>query len=156
MIRAARAGDAAEIAELWNQMIAETSDTFTTELKTQAGIEALIRDRPVRVAERDGAFAGFATFGPFRSGPGYASTVEHTILTVPEARGTGIARRLLSQLEADAKDSGHHVMVAGISAENTRALRFHAAMGYLEVARMPEVGQKWGQKLDLVLMQKIL
>jgi phosphinothricin acetyltransferase len=29
-------------------------------------------------------------------------------------------------------------------------------MGFAEVARMPEVGTKWGQRLDLVLMQKIL
>ena len=156
MIRAARPTDAEAIAGLWNEMIAETTDTFTTVPKTVAGISALIAERPVIVAEQEGRFAGFATFGPFRSGPGYAQTVEHTILVTPQARGAGVAQILMTNLEDEARRAGHHVMVAGISASNRRAIRFHAGLGFAEVARMPEVGEKWGQKLDLVLMQKIL
>ena len=51
MIRAARRADAEAIAGLWNKMIAETTDTFTTVPKTVAGISALIAERPVIVAE---------------------------------------------------------------------------------------------------------
>jgi L-amino acid N-acyltransferase YncA len=45
------------------------------------------------------------------------------------------------------------VLVAAIDASNGRSITFHAKMGFVEVARMPGVGEKWGQRLDLVLMQ---
>ncbi len=44
-------------------------------------------------------------------------------------------------------------MVAGIDAANVRSIAFHARLGFAEVARMPGVGDKFGQRLDLVLMQ---
>ena len=47
-------------------------------------------------------------------------------------------------------------MIAGISAENLAGIGFHAAIGYAEVARLAEVGWKFGRWYDLVLMQKFL
>ena len=49
-----------------------------------------------------------------------------------------------------------HVMVAGIDADNLGSIAFHRALGFTEVARMPEVGRKFDRWLDLVLMQRIL
>ncbi len=67
--------------------------------------------------------------------------------------GRGIGRSLLSELAACARRAGKRVLVAGIDAANARSITFHARMGFVEVARMPGVGEKWGQRLDLVLMQ---
>jgi phosphinothricin acetyltransferase len=36
------------------------------------------------------------------------------------------------------------------------AIAFHRAIGFAEVARMPEVGRKFGRWMDLVLLQKAL
>jgi L-amino acid N-acyltransferase YncA len=47
-------------------------------------------------------------------------------------------------------------MVAGIDAENTGSIRFHERLGFVEVARMPETGRKFGRWLELVLMQRVL
>ncbi|WP_299631653.1 GNAT family N-acetyltransferase [uncultured Roseobacter sp.] len=157
-VRAAIPEDAAVVAALWNVMIRETLSTFTTVEKSRAEVQALIETRAATsfVAEKAGQFAGFATFGPFRSGPGYIATVEHTVLVDARQQGAGVGRMLMAGLEAAARQFGCHVMVAGISNTNTGAQKFHKRLGFTEVGRMPQVGQKAGQWLDLVLMQKIL
>lgn len=153
MIRAAQSDDARWITALWNAVIENTDITFTTTLKTEAQIDKAIATGPMLVLPDQG---GFATFGPFRPGPGYAATVEHTIHLHPRARGQGHGRALLTALQARALDQGHHVMVAGISGTNTNAVAFHTRMGFKTVGRMSEVGRKNGTWLDLVLMQKHL
>ncbi|WP_299144672.1 GNAT family N-acetyltransferase [uncultured Tateyamaria sp.] len=153
MIRPAVAADAGWIADIWNGIIADTLVTFTTVPKTPDAVAQMIAEQTVLVADTQ---AGFATFGPFRSGPGYAATVEHTVLLSRTARGQGIGTALMQALITEAQDAGHRVMVAAISGENPPAVAFHAALGFQMVAHMPQVGRKSGRWLDLILMQKVL
>lgn len=157
-IRQAQAADAAAIVDITNAVIRDTLITFTT---TERSVDSVSADIEARgpgylVAEKNGRVLGFATFGPFRSGPGYAQSREHTIQLAPEIRGQGVGRALMRALEAAARAEGVHVLVAGISSANPGAIAFHAALGFTQVGCMPEVGFKWGKWLDLVLMQKIL
>ncbi|MEL6452696.1 MAG: N-acetyltransferase family protein [Pseudomonadota bacterium] len=153
MIRAAVPADAGWITDIWNAVIADSLITFTTTLKTQGDVAAMIDSRTVRVLPDAG---GFATYGPFRGGPGYAATVEHSVMLHPKAQGQGLGRSLMHDLMGAAQAEGHHVMVAGISGANPKAVAFHAALGFAQVAQMPEVGRKGGRWLDLILMQKML
>ena len=157
-IRQARPEDAEAIAAITNAIIRDTLVTFTTDLKQPEDIASAIASSGPRylVAELGGKVVGFATYGPFRSGPGYVHTQEHTIQLGPEARGMGLGRALMQRLEQVARDDGVHVLVAGISGANPEGIAFHAALGFVEAGRMPEVGRKQGQWLDLVLMQKII
>lgn len=158
MIRPASPEDSAAIAALWNWMIRDTTATFTTVEKTKAEIEARIIAAPTQfcVAEIANGIAGFATFGAFRAGPGYAATCEHSIIVDPNAQGSGIGRLLLANAEQAAHEAGKRVMIAAISSSNHKAVAFHEAAGYAQVGRLPEVGYKQGQWLDLILMQKTL
>ena len=158
MIRPALKRDATEVTALWNTMISETDVTFTTDLKVRADVEAMIAD-PVRsflVAEHKGAFAGFAMLGPFRSGPGYAQTVEHSVYLMPNAKSKGLGRSLMDVLTKAVLELGHHVMVGAISGTNSAAVGFHQRLGFEQVGLMPQVGQKNGVWHDLILMQKIM
>ena len=158
IIRPALARDAAAVAEITNSIIRETLVTFTTAERSPTEIAQDIASRgsAFQVAEMQGQVVGFATYGSFRAGPGYARSREHTIFLDPQARGQGAGRALMAALEQAALSDGVHVLVAGISAENPDAIAFHTALGFEQVGLMPEVGHKWGQWLDLVLMQKIL
>lgn len=157
-IRPATASDAPAIARITNAIIRDTLVTFTTDERSAAQIAEDIKARGpgYLVAEHDSHVIGFATYGPFRTGPGYAQTCEHTIQLSSDARGKGVGRALMSALQDIAQAQGVHVLVAGISSANPGAEAFHAALGYSKVGVMPEVGFKFGQRLDLVLMQKIL
>ena len=156
-IRAAQPSDLAQVAALYREVALSTLATFTTVEKTVAEWEqALSGAGAFLVAMKGDQLLGYATYGAFRSGPGYRATAEHSIYLAASARGRGVGRALLQALEASAREAGIHVMVAAISGANPDAMRFHAACGYAETAHMPQVGQKWGHWLDLVLMQKIL
>lgn len=133
-------------------MIENSTATFTTVPKTPDEIGQLIADHLVLVDGQD----GFATFGPFRSGPGYADVSEHTIYMAEGARGFGRGRALLAALEGAAAEQGVQYFIGGISGVNQSAVEFHRSCGYDVVGHLPGVGQKWGQRLDLVLVQKNL
>ena len=153
MIRQATARDAVWIMDLWNGVIADTLITFTTTPKTHNEIIAKIETGTVLVATNQ---RGFATYGPFRAGPGYAATVEHSVMIAPGVRGTGLGRALMTLLIQHAREHRKHVMVAGVSSANHTAVKFHSALGFVEVGRMPQVAHKFDQWLDLILMQRML
>ena len=64
-----------------------------------------------------------------------------------------MGRKLMGALVDEARDSGKHTMIAAIDASNRASIRFHERLGFVEVARMPEIGAKFGRWLDLVLLQ---
>jgi phosphinothricin acetyltransferase len=156
LIRPARDTDAEAIATIWNAIIRDTALTFTSVEKDPARLAAQIADQPFLVAEAKGEVRGFATYAPFRSGPGYARTMEHSIHVADGARGAGLGRALMAACEAHARAAGTHSLIAGISGENGGGIAFHAALGFREVGRLPQVGRKFERWHDLVLMQKFL
>lgn len=161
MIRAALPADAPAIAGFWNPFIRDTAVTFNPVEKTPDDIAAMITDRQAAghgflVAELNGQVVGFATYSQFRSGAGYARSMEHTIILSPAAKGTGLGRALMVALEDHARAGGAHCLIAGVSAENPAGRAFHAAIGFTEIATLPQVGHKFGRYMDLVLMQKFL
>ena len=161
MIRPATAADAKAIAEIWNPLIRDSEITFTSTEKTPEDIAELIADRhaagfPFLVAEENEQIQGFASYAQFRGGIGYARTMEHTVILAPGAQGKGLGRDLLQALEAHARASGVHSMIAGVSNANPAAIAFHEALGYTLAATLPEVGHKFGKAYDLLLLQKRL
>ncbi len=158
IIRPARPEDAEAVMALVNDVIVNTTITFTTELKSLQTVQDDIasRGRAFLVVEVDGIAAGYASYFPFRGGPGYARTKEHSIALEPRAKGTGAGRALMAALEAEARREGVHSLFAAVSGENPAGRAFHAAIGFAEIAVLPEVGFKFDRWIDLVLMQKRL
>ncbi len=161
IVRDATAGDAATIAAYWNPQIRETAITFTTVEKNAADLARDIERHQAEglcylVACEADTPVGHASYAPFRQGPGYAFTMEHTVIVAPDAWGKGAAQALMASLEARARSDGIHSMIAGISHENPRAIAFHQKLGYSVVATVPEAGYKFDRWMDLILMQKLI
>ncbi len=161
-IRAAQARDAATIAAIWNPLIRDTATTFTTTPRTPEGlaqefVACATEGRAFLLAEGEaGEVSGFATYFQFRKGPGYAHTMEHSIILAQGARGRGVGRALMTALCDHARGAGVHSLIAGVSAENPDGVAFHEAVGFARVARLPQVGRKFGRWMDLVVLQKFL
>lgn len=161
IIRPATAADATAIVEFWNPQIRDTAITFTTTEKTPQMLSRDIVTRPAEgkaflVAEEAGAVLGFATYYPFRNGPGYAHTMEHSVILAPSAWGRGIGRALMAALENHARAAGVHSLIAAVSPENPGGLAFHEKIGFRRVAEIPEAGRKFDRWINLIILQKLL
>lgn len=161
-IRDAVHADLPALLAIYNDAVLNTTAIYDETLRTLEGEERWFaakreQDLPVLVAvAADGTVTGFASYGPFRPFPGFRETVENSVYVDPAHRGLGVGRALLGPLIERARARGLHAMVAGIDADNAVSLRLHAAFGFTKVAHMPEVGIKFGRRLDLVFMQRLL
>lgn len=160
-IRPAQVRDLGQIVRFWNPIIRDTTISFAAAQKSEDGLRAMLEERraagrEVFVADLGHGIVGLASYDQFRAGDGYRHAMEHTVMLAPDVRRGGVGRQLMQAIEEHARQGGAHVMVAGISGENLAAIAFHAALGYVETGRLPQVGRKFGRWLDLVLMQKQL
>ncbi|MBY0589330.1 GNAT family N-acetyltransferase [bacterium] len=160
-IRPAIESDLGRLREIMNQAITHSTAIWYEQTKSESDIRAwweakLAGTWPVFVGCLDHEVKGYATFGPFRPFDGYRFTVEHSVYIDPIAHRKGLGRGLLDQLIHEANRRRLHVMVGGIDATNHASLALHQQAGFIEVARMPEVGYKFDSWRTLIFMQKIL
>ncbi len=167
VIRPATAADVEQITALRNARLATTTSEWTDEPHTVAEMrgwleEHRVHDQPVVVAvgeNRPAEVIGWAAYSDFRDTarwPGYRFTVEHTIHVREDAWGRGVGRLLIGALVEHARAAGRRVLIAAIDGENVESIAFHERLEFVEVGRLPGVGEKFGRRLDLVLLQLAL
>lgn len=161
-IRDANEGDLPAILAIYNEVIANSTAVYTETPATLDDRRAWFEARrkagfPVLAAADASGAIGFATFGEWRGAwPGYLRTVEHSIHVRADRRGTGVGAALMRPLISRAGLAGKHVMIGGIDATNEASLRFHARLGFEQIAHFREVGRKFDRWLDLVFVQKFV
>ncbi len=153
--------DISSIQAIYNYYIDHTNDIYDKKHRDETYMQdwwnsKLEKGFPVFVAEIDQKVVGFSAYGNFRRWDAYECTVEHTIYIAKEHIHKGIGDRLLELLMDEAKRKGFHSMIGGMDGKNKGSIDFHARRGFKEVARIPEVAYKNGERLELVLMQKML
>ena len=160
-VRDATEGDLPGLLAIYNEVIAHSTAVFSDQPATLDDRRAWFAQRaaagyPVLVAEDAHGVAGFASFGDFRSWPGYRHTVEHSIHVRKDVRRSGVGRLLLEPLIARAAALDKHMLLAGIDGENAASIAFHLRFGFVEAGRLREVGRKFGRYIDLVFLQRAL
>ena len=164
MIRDAVDADLPAIVDIQNALLDTSTHEWTETPHTVEEKRAWLRGlqdagHAVLVAVDGVEVVGFAAYGDFRDTakwPGYLPCVEHTVHVRASHWGAGIGRALVDAVAERARAAGKHVVIAGIDSANVGSIRFHERLGFVEVARMPEIGIKFGRRLDLVLMQRVL
>jgi phosphinothricin acetyltransferase len=160
-IRDAGADDLPGLLAIYNEVIATSTAIYTEQPATLDDRVAWWNARvaqgyPVLVATDGTGVTGFASFGDFRSWPGYRFTVEHSVHVRADRRGGGVGTALMRVLLARAAALGKHVVIAGVDADNQASLQFHERLGFSRVAHFSQVGFKFGRWLDLVFLQRFL
>lgn len=165
-LRDATEQDLPAVTAIYNSTVDDTTTAWTDTPDTLEQRRAWFADRqaagdPVIVAVDDegDAVIGFTAWSWFRGEghwPGYRNTREHSIHVAADHQGQGLGRLLIEALVDRAREAGVHVLVAGVDSATEGSLQFHQRMGFVEVARMPEVGRKFDRWLDLVLLQRII
>ena len=163
-IRPATEADLAAILAIYNDAVTNTTAIWVetpADLDERAAWFAGRRRTgfPVLVAEDgapQGSVLGYGSFGEFRPYEGFRHTVEHSVYVTDEAQGRGIGKLILSALITEARVQGKRVMVGAIDASNYASLALHEHMGFEETGRMHGVGEKFGRRLDMVLVQLAL
>ncbi|MBD8892383.1 N-acetyltransferase [Labrenzia suaedae] len=154
--------DLPALLEIHNDAVRTLKAIWTDRQETLESRRDWFRSRksaglPVIVAEDEsGQVVGYGSFGPYREKEGYRLTVEHSVYVLPQARGLGAGRLLLERLIELARGQGYHVLVAAIDGENGGSIALHEKCGFKVVGRLPQVGMKFGDWLDLVLMTLVL
>ena len=131
-IRDAIEADVPAIHAIYNAVLASSTAIFSETPATLESRQKWFRGRreqgyPVLVATDDSGVLGFASFGDFRSWPGYRHTVEHSVHVRADARGRGVGRGLMEVLLA--RDEGEGLSASGLSAGRAWRARRAAAPG---------------------------
>ena len=152
--------DVAAITAILNEAAATSTATWHEYARTEAEMADWLAARQkdyVVLAARDAAgLAGYASYGPYRTGSGYRHSVEHSLYVRKDARGRGIGKALLAALIERARAQGRHVLLGGVDSDNRTSIALHAKFGFVETGRMPQVGRKFDRWLTLVFLQKTL
>lgn len=160
-IRPAEEKDIAPMLEIYNYAILHTTSVYsytahTMEMRRKWFEEKKASNHPVLVAEIDNKVAGFISYGPFRSWPGYRYTVEHSVHVHKDFRRQGIASLLLEKMIEIAKQNGVHAIIGGVDAANDASIKLHEQFNFKQVGHLKEVGYKFNQWLDLVFVELVL
>jgi phosphinothricin acetyltransferase len=156
-IREAVPGDAAGIAAVYNQGIAERQATFETRPRSAGEVEAwLDQDVVVVVAERDGRVSGFARIGSYSDRCVYAGIGEHGVYVDRAERGQGTGRALLEALVAAAEARGLYKLTSRVFTTNAASLALHRAAGFDVVGVQRRHGRLDGQWKDCALVERLI
>jgi L-amino acid N-acyltransferase YncA len=158
--RLATPADAAAIAAIYNEGIAERIATFETEPRTAEQIAAQLLDRgdrfPTVFAEHEGRIVAWAGAGPYRARPAYAGVAEHSVYVARSARGQGVGRVVLDALCRAYAERGFWKIVSRIFSEKTASLALHARCGFRIVGTYQRHGKLDGEWRDCVIVERLL
>ncbi|GAA5555583.1 L-methionine sulfoximine/L-methionine sulfone acetyltransferase [Acinetobacter schindleri] len=159
-IREANVNDLESIRDIYNQEILNGTATWNHTAMALSDIQTWFKalqdqNNPILVAEHQptGKVIGYANYDEFRSIQGFYKTIEHAVFLHHDYTGQGIGKQLLLRLMEIATSQGMHIMVAAIDSENIASIHLHRKLGFIQTGYMPQVGEKFGQWRDLVLLQ---
>ena len=161
ILRKSVAGDLERMNGIYNWSVLHSVATFDLVERTEEEAKRwfhLHQDPyyPLYVVEKKGQITGWGSLSPFHTRPAYKQSGEFSIYIAPEWKGNRMGDALLQKLCSEAERLGYHTLLGLITATNEASLCLAKKHGFLEAGRYREVGRKFEQLLDVVVVQKLL
>lgn len=149
-----------EIRQIYSYYVLNTTATFHVQIPTREQMRQMVffnnEKYKTFVILRNNLIGGYVLITQYKNREAYDATAEVTVYLKPESAGEGIGSIAIKYIEEYAKQQGIHVLLAVICGQNEASIRLCAKNGYNKCAHYQEVGQKFGQLLDIVTYQKII
>jgi phosphinothricin acetyltransferase len=157
-IRPVTPADAAAIADIYNHYVTDSIVTFeeapVTAQEMAGRIAAVTARYPWLVAARDGAILGYSYAARFHDRAGYRHTVSTTVYLDRHLLGQGLGAALYGALLGRLPALGVHAAIGTISWPNPASVALHEKMGFTTVGRLPQIGFKFGNWIDVVYLHR--
>jgi phosphinothricin acetyltransferase len=157
VIRPAADRDTEAIADIYNQGIATRMATFETEARAAADVEAWLaagERLPVLVAEEDDVVLGWARILAYSDRPVYAGVGEVSVYVIEHARGRGLGRALLEELQRNATELGYWKLVGKLFTANEASAAMVRRCGWREVGMHHRHSRLDGEWRDVLLVER--
>ncbi|HWC34979.1 MAG TPA: GNAT family N-acetyltransferase [Mycobacteriales bacterium] len=161
-VRPAVPADLPALTDIYNHYVLNTAATFDLEpysvTARQAWFDHYLPTGPYRllVAVLDGDVAGYASSSRFRPRPAYDTSIEVTVYLRPDVTRGGIGSALYERMFSDLRAEPLHRAYAVIAVPNPASVALHAKFGFAPIGTMREVGRKFDQWWDVVMMERSL
>lgn len=160
MIRSLHIQDAQAVLDIYNYYVLNTTVTFDIDpisLETfKTKIEHIQANYPFLVFEEDGHILGYAYGSRFRPKPAYDYVVESTVYVKHGHHGKKIGTLLYAELLNKLKQMDLHTVVGVLTVPNDASIKLHERFGFKQVAKLDEVGFKFGQWQNIGIWQLFL
>jgi phosphinothricin acetyltransferase len=156
--RPAVPADAAAIADIYNEGIADRVATFETTPRTANDVRAWI-DTPyplVVVTDDANRVAAWARASPYRPRDCYAGVAEFSVYVARSCRGRGAGRVALMALIDAARQAGFWKLLSRIFPENQASRALARSVGFREVGVYESHGRLDGTWRDVVIVEFLI
>jgi phosphinothricin acetyltransferase len=156
--RGATLADAAAIAAIYNEGIADRIATFETEPRSAAQIAEWFTGRQlVMVAETETTeLVAFAASFPYSDRPCYSGIGEFSVYVRRDFRGRGAGRAVLSALMDRAATAGLYKLTSRVFPENHASRALLKRLGFEEIGIHRRHGKLDGLWRDCVIVERLL
>jgi len=149
--------DLNRIVEIYNWAIVNTSATFDTDSKTvqsQLGwFESHDEKHPVIVARENGRVLAWGSISPWSDRCAYSGTGEISFYVDPDFHCKGIGFNIMKRLIEIGKEKKFRTLVSRIAGKSEASIHLHKKLGFSNIGTMKNVGKKFGEIVDVHLMQ---
>ena len=152
-VRLFQPGDEHAIADIYNHYILNTTVTFEevplSPEQMRERIETYRAHHPWLVCVVDGRVAGYAYGAKFHARAAFRHTLEASVYLRAGMERRGLGRALYQALMPMLQAQGCHTLIAVISLPHEASVALHESLGFTPSGRLPQVGHKFGQWLDI-------